>query len=126
MRCCARASCSVKDLDSRTALSATSTLRPRRETTERISAAASFSIFCFISSSDFTEVGPKSSTGCAAPALVPGAMAATSAAGRDVEDDRNLGIRDLLDDTAGRFDEASRRIDLDQYSLIVAARSFVD
>ncbi len=49
-----------------------------------------------------------------------------AAAGRDVDDDRNLRIRDLLDDVAGGFDEASGGIDLDQYSLIVAALGFVD
>ena len=49
-----------------------------------------------------------------------------AAAGRDVNDDRNLRSRDLLDDLAGGFDEASRCIDLDQYGLVVAARGFVD
>ena len=76
------ASCSVKDFDSRTALSASSTLRPRLEAMERISAAVSFSIFRFISSSGLAAIGPNSKTGCAAPAFVPGAIAATSAASR--------------------------------------------
>ena len=44
-----------------------------------------------------------------------------AAGGRDVEDDGNRRVRDLLDDVAGGFDEASGRIDLDQYGLIVAA-----
>ncbi len=79
-------------------------------------------------------------TGCAAPVLVPGAMAAMSAAsrmknpaerraaaaGRDVKDDGHGRVRDLLDDVASGFDEASGRIDLDQYSLVVAALGFVD
>src|ERR1035438_7655613 len=58
MRCPARASCSVKDFDSRTALSALSMLRPRLDATERMRAAASFSIFRFISSSGLTWTGP--------------------------------------------------------------------
>ena len=49
-----------------------------------------------------------------------------AAAGRHVNDDRDLRRRDLLDDLARGFDQASGSIDLDQYSLIVAARSFVD
>ena len=49
-----------------------------------------------------------------------------AAAGRYVEDDRDLRIRDLLDDVASGFDEASGGIDLDQYCLIVAALGFVD
>src|ERR1035441_1387938 len=77
-----RASCSVKDFDSRTALSALSTLRPRLDATDRIRAAASFSIFRFISSSGLTWTGPMSVTGWAAPAAVPGAMAAMSADSR--------------------------------------------
>src|SRR5580704_14556443 len=49
-----------------------------------------------------------------------------AAAGRYVKDDRDLRVRDLVDDVAGRFDESSGRIDLDQYGLIVAALSLVD
>ena len=49
-----------------------------------------------------------------------------AAAGRDVEQDRNRRIRDLLNDVAGGFNGASGSIDLDQYSLIVAALGFVD
>ena len=79
MSFCERASCSAKDLDWRTALSATSTLRPRRVATERMKAARSFSIFCFITSSIFA---PPRVTGWAAPVLVPGAMAAMSADSR--------------------------------------------
>ncbi len=48
------ASCSVKDFDSRTALSAASMFLPRFAVNERIKAAASFSIFRFISSSGLT------------------------------------------------------------------------
>ena len=55
-------------------------------------------------------------------------MAATSAASRIKipAEPADLGIRDLVDDVAGGFDEASGGIDLDQYSLIVAALGFVD
>ena len=70
---------SVHDFDSRTADSARATLRPRGPTNERMKAAESFSSFCFITSSIFS---PPRVTGCAAPVLVPGAMAATSAASR--------------------------------------------
>ena len=44
----------MNDFDCRTALSATATLRPRFAATVRMSAAASFSIFCFITSSSFS------------------------------------------------------------------------
>ncbi len=55
------------------------TLRPRLATIVRMNAAVSFSIFVFMMGS----IGrPLPSTGCAAPALVPGAMAAMSAASR--------------------------------------------
>ena len=54
-------------------------LRPRREAIVRMNAAASFSIFIFITSSIFS---PPRMTGCAAPVLVPGAIAEISAASR--------------------------------------------
>ena len=54
-------------------------LRPRFETTERISAAVSFSIFSFMMSS---ILPPVMVTGWAAPVFVPGAIAAMSALSR--------------------------------------------
>src|ERR1035441_2708053 len=108
MRCCDRASCSVKDLDWRTVLSATSTLRPRRAATERMRAAASFSSFSFMTSS---ILPPPRMTGGAPPVLVPGDIAAMSADSRmknpadaarlplgDINDDGNGGRRDVFDD----------------------------
>ena len=68
----------MNDFDSRTALSATATLRPRLFAIVRMNAAASFSIFVFMISSIFS---PRR-TGCAAPVFVPGAIAATSADSR--------------------------------------------
>src|ERR1700692_3907163 len=50
----------------------------------------------------------------------------SAAAGRYIENDGNGGGRDLLDNLPGRLEEASGRIDLDQYSLSVAALRFVD
>ncbi len=79
MSFCCKASWSVHDFDSRTAVSARATLRPRGPTNERMKAAESFSILVFMVSSIFP---PPSSTGCAAPVLVPGAIAATSADSR--------------------------------------------
>src|ERR1700692_1073420 len=49
-----------------------------------------------------------------------------AAGGGDVEDDGNGGVRDLIDNLASGLDETSGSIDLDPYSLIVAALSFVD
>jgi hypothetical protein len=72
------ASLSVNDWLSRMAFSASALLRPRLATILRREAAASFSIFCFMTAS----ISPVISTGCAAPVLVPGAMAATSPASR--------------------------------------------
>ena len=80
IRCSRSASSSVHDFDSRTALSASCTLRPRLEVNERMKAAASFSIFAFITGS-ILSLAPIS-TGCAAPVFVPGAIAATSADSR--------------------------------------------
>ena len=68
------ASRSVADTDERTAFSAHSTLRPRSVAIERAKAAASFSTFLLISLSIWP---PPAATGCAAPILVAGAMAAT-------------------------------------------------
>ena len=60
--------------------SASSLLRPRREVTlqQRGLPRASFSTFCFMMGS----ISVPTITGCAAPVLVPGAMAATSPASR--------------------------------------------
>ena len=71
------ASSSVKERLSRTASSASWTLRPRRLAQVRASAATSDAIFLAIVSSSFS---PLPCTGCAAPMWVPGAIAATSAA----------------------------------------------
>jgi hypothetical protein len=53
----------VYDFDSRTALSAASVFLPLLAATERIRAAASFSIFFAIVSSGFNWTGPISATG---------------------------------------------------------------
>ena len=71
------ASRSVIDTDSRTAFSAQSALRPRSTAMVRAKAAASFSIFFMLS---LSMLPPPTATGCAAPMLVAGAMAATCAA----------------------------------------------
>src|SRR6266852_802075 len=49
-----------------------------------------------------------------------------AAGGGDVENNRNLRVCDPFDDAASGFDKASWSIDLDQYSLIVAALGFVE
>ncbi len=56
-----------------------STFRPRFETTDRMSAAESFSILVFMMSS---ILPPPRVTGWAAPVFVPGAITATSALSR--------------------------------------------
>ena len=71
------ASCSVADTLERTAFSAQSWFRPRSRATVRMKAAASFSTFRIDS---LSTVPPPAATGCAAPMLVAGAMAATWAA----------------------------------------------
>ena len=126
----------MKDFDSRTALSASSTLRPRLAATERIRAAVSFSIFFIMVSSGL----PISITGWAAPALVPGAMAAMSAASRmkipaeparaagrsHVDDDRHGRGYDLVDDFAGRFDQSAGSVEFDQDGLVVVGGGKVE
>ena len=71
------ASRSVAETDSRTAFSAHSALRPRSAAIVRANAAASFSTFLDIS---LSICPPPAATGCAAPMLVAGAIAATCAA----------------------------------------------
>ena len=71
------ASCSVADTLARTAFSAHSWFRPRSRATLRMKAAASFSTFRDMS---LSMLPPPAATGCAAPMLVAGAMAATWAA----------------------------------------------
>ncbi len=71
------ASSAVNERLSTTAASASSALRPLRAASERIWAAASCSTF---SPSAPSISSPCPPTGWAAPVLVPGAMAATSAA----------------------------------------------
>ncbi len=139
MRCCESASCSVNDFDSRTALSAASMLRPRLEATERIRAAASFSIFCFIVSSGRLHGSDESNWMC-------GSGGRSGCHGGDIgrlenEDPRRTGVTagrrhvdddghgrggNLFDDLPGGTDQAARRIHLDQYGLSVAAAGFVD
>ena len=60
-----------------TASAASATLRPRASASVRTYAAASDAAFCDVVSSIFS---PEPETGCAAPACVAGAIAATSAA----------------------------------------------
>ncbi len=71
------ASRSVAETEDRTAFSAHSTLRPRSAAIVRAKAAASFSTFLVIS---LSMPPPPTGTGCAAPMLVAGAIAATCAA----------------------------------------------
>jgi hypothetical protein len=67
----------MADTLERTAFSAQSWFRPRSRATVRMKAAASFSTFLDMS---LSMVPPPAGTGCAAPMLVAGAMAATWAA----------------------------------------------
>ncbi len=69
------ASVSVYERLSSTAASALATLRPRSRASVRTNARASCSAFSF---SFFGRSWPSPPTGCAAPVLVPGAIAATS------------------------------------------------
>ena len=71
------ASRSVTETEERTAFSAHSTLRPRSAARLRAKAAASFATFLDIS---LPISPPPAVTGCAAPMLVAGAIAATCAA----------------------------------------------
>ncbi len=70
------ASSAEYDFEFSTASCAAARFRLRRLTYERRNAVASFSSFCFMIGSSCRP----SITGCAAPAFVPGAIAATSAA----------------------------------------------
>jgi hypothetical protein len=78
MRPFSRASAALYERDSVTAFSAHSTGRPRCAASDRANAAASFVIFSSMTSD--TPSPEPIGTGWAAPAFVPGAIAATSAA----------------------------------------------
>ena len=111
-----------------------SALRPRFLAMPSMKLPVICSSFSFITSLVFSSPPAPMETGWAAPMLVPGAMAATSAAsvmkqpalpahapsGSDIHDRRDLRSVELLDNLLGGIERAARGVELDDQAGVVA------